>query len=99
MKMSQVINTYGDLELSPKIEELLGIKKRTCDIMLNAEDVNLILNTTTAYVIIAKLKAHYCLAYEGAKIPLKLLCDYYSLDVDGAYEVIKKATNHNSGQA
>ena len=98
MKLSEVIQNYGDFEISPKALEEMGIVKRNYDIMVRARDVSVLTNAKNAYEIITRLKAHYGLRYSDCSIPLRVLCDYYGLDIVGSYEVIKKPTSASSRQ-
>lgn len=98
MKLSEIINEYGDFEISPRALEDMGIIKKNYDIMIRAKDVSILTNNKNAYEIITRLKIHYGLQYSESSIPLRIFCEYFGLDIAGCYEVLKMPTMSNSRQ-
>ncbi len=90
MKLSDVLNKYGDMTVPTNVLTLLGISiPQSVDVMIGYKEVNQLVKAD-AYRVISQIKSRYQLEYSDNLIPLSLLCDHYHMDINGAYELLRK---------
>ena len=95
MLLSDVLEKYGDMPLSDNVLALLGIHiPQSIDVMIGYKEVNQLVKAD-AYRVISQIKSRYQLEYSDNLIPLSLLCDHYHMDINGAYELIRKGGQQN----
>lgn len=89
MRLSDVLEMYGDMTVPANVLTLLGIEiPQSVDVMIGYREVNQLVRAD-AYRVIGQIKSRYGLEYSDNLIPLSLLCDHYHMDINGAYELIK----------
>lgn len=90
MLISELLRQYGDLYLSDKILDDLGIPKpKVLDMMLSYKQVKELVNGDP-YSIIGKLKVLYGCQYEEMQISLSILCRHYHLNQSEAYQKLQE---------
>ena len=95
MLLSDVLEKYGDMPLSDNVLALLGIHiPQSVDVMIGYREVNQLVKAD-AYRVISQIKSRYGLTYSDNLIPLSLLCQHYGMDINGAYELIRKGGQQN----